>query len=132
MKKRAASLSLALLVLVAAAAFEVATSPYAPTTAPVDAQGTRAPVRVTAPYRVAVGTSAAPLTSSGNVNGGVVIRAICPGQIIYIGVAGVTTSNGFPLSDGETLTLEVRDANQIYAIASAAAQSVAVLPFSRY
>jgi len=99
----------------------------------LEAQGTRAPVRLIAPYRVTVGTSAEQVTDSGNVNGGVVIKAICPGQTIYVGVSSsVTTSTGYPLSDGETLTLEVRNANALYVIASAAAQSVAVLPFSRY
>jgi len=91
-----------------------------------------APVRLVAPYRVTVGGTAVQLTSSGNVNGGVVVKAICPGQTMYIGISGVTTATGYPLSDGEAVALGVGNANQIYAIASAAAQSVAVLPFSRY
>lgn len=92
-----------------------------------------ASVQLVAPYRVTVGATAVQLTNSTNVNGGVVIKAICPGQTLYIGISSaVTTSTGYPMSDGETLTLEVRNANQLYAIASAAAQSVAVLPFSRY
>jgi hypothetical protein len=88
-------------------------------------------VRLVAPYRVTVGAAAVQLTASGNVHG-IVLKAICPGQTIYVGVSSsVTTATGYPLSDGETLTLEVQNANQIYAIASAAAQSVAILPFER-
>lgn len=97
-----------------------------------DSAQSAAPVRLSAPYRVTVGTTAVQLTSSGNVHG-VVIKCICPGQTVYIGASSaVTTSTGYPMVDGETLTMEVRNANQIYAIASAAAQSVAVLPFARY
>lgn len=100
---------------------------------PVTAQPNRAAVQLLAPYRVTVGASAVQLTASGNVNGGVVVKAICPGQTVYVGTsAAVTTANGYPLSDGETLTLEVSNADKVFAIASAAAQSVAVLPFSRY
>lgn len=97
------------------------------------AQPNRAPVRVTAPYRVTVGGTAVQLTSSGNVNGGVCLKALVPGQTLYLGVStAVTTSTGWPMSDNESLCLEVINANQIWGIASAAAQSVAVLPFSRY
>lgn len=97
------------------------------------AQPVSANVHPLAPYRVTVGAAAGQLTSSTTVNGGIVIKAICPGQTIYVGVSSaVTTATGFPLSDGETLRIEVSDANQLYAIASAAGQSVAVLPFSRY
>lgn len=97
------------------------------------AQPNRAPVRVTAPYRVTVGATAVQLTSSGNVNGGVCIKALVPGQTMYLGVSSaVTTSTGWPMTDNESLCLEVINANVIYGIASAAAQSVAVLPFSRF
>jgi hypothetical protein len=86
----------------------------------------------TAPYRQAVGAAAVQVTSSNPVNGGIVVRAICPGQTIYLGVSSaVTTANGFPLSDGDIITLGVRDANLLYAIASAAAQELAILPFNR-
>lgn len=89
-------------------------------------------VRLVAPYRVTVGAAAGQLTASGNVHG-LVLKAICPGQTIYVGVSSaVSTATGYPMSDGDTLTLEVRNASDIYAIASAAAQSLAVLPFERY
>jgi hypothetical protein len=103
-----------------------------PQSTTVEAQANRASIRLTAPYRVTVGAAAVQLTASGNVHG-VVIKCLCPGQTVYVGTtSGVTTATGYPLVDGETLTLEIRNANQVYAIASAAAQSVAVLPFSRY
>jgi hypothetical protein len=101
-------------------------------TVSLDAQATRAAIHLVAPYRVTVGGTAVQLTASGNVHG-IVLKALCPGQTMYIGASSaVTTATGYPMSDGETLTLEVANANQIYAIASAAAQSVAVLPFARY
>lgn len=97
------------------------------------AQPNRAAVNVVAPFRVTVGTSAVNLTSSGNVNGGVCLKALVPGQTLYIGVSSaVTTLTGWPMSDNESLCLEVRNANVLWGIASAAAQSVAVLPFSRF
>lgn len=91
-----------------------------------------APIRIKAPTRNTVGATAAQLTATDNVHG-VILKAICPGQVIYLGLdANVTTATGYPMVDGETLTLEVRNADQLYAIASAAAQSLAVLPFTRY
>lgn len=84
-----------------------------------------------APYRVAVGVTAVQLTSSGAVHS-LIIKAICVGQTVYIGASSaVTTSTGYPLADGETLTIESRDANQYWAIASAVAQAVSVFPFTR-
>lgn len=117
------------ILLLLAVGLTCALTPSASTS--VSAQS-RAAVHLVAPYRVTVGGTAVQLTASGNVTG-LVIKAICPGQTMYIGAAStVTTLTGYPLADGETLTLEVTNANQIYAIASAASQSVAVLPFSRY
>lgn len=100
---------------------------------PVYAQfGNSANVRLMAPYRVTVGASAVQLTTSGNVRG-VILKAIAPGQTVDLGTSSaVTTSNGYPMVDGETLTLEIRDAAQVYAVASAANQAVVVFPFVRY
>jgi hypothetical protein len=53
-------------------------------------------VRLVAPYRVTVGAAAVQLTASGNVHG-IVLKAICPGQTIYVGVSSsVTTATGYP------------------------------------
>jgi hypothetical protein len=113
------------IALIAAAVFV-----FVPDTSRVDAQQ-RAGVRLVAPYRVTVGAAAVQLTTSGNVHG-IVIKAMCPGQTIYIGASSaVTTATGYPMVDGETLSLEATNANQVYAIASAGGQSVAVLPYSR-
>ena len=104
-----------------------------PFEAVLEAQPNRASIRVTAPYRVTVGATATQLTSSGNVNGGVCVKALVPGQTMYLGISSaVTTLTGWPMTDNESLCLEVRNANELYGIASAAAQSVAVLPFSRF
>jgi len=85
--------------------------------------------KINAPYRVTVGVAAVQLTSNGTVHGQL-IKALCPGQTIYIGrTSAVTTLTGYPLADMETLTLEVADVSELWAIADAAAQEVAILPY---
>ncbi len=76
---------------------------------------------------VTVGTTAVQVrTDSVRTRHGVVLRAAPSNSgIVYVGfVAGVTVDNGFPLLAGESLSLEVADLNQVYVIASVAAQSV--------
>lgn len=95
----------------------------------VEAQPPAPSIDLVAPYRVEVGVAAVQLTSSGNVNGGVVVKCLCTGQTIFIGASSaVATATGYPLSDREALYLNVRNANQIWAIASGAAQNLAVFP----
>lgn len=49
----------------------------------------------------------------------VVIRAsVTNTGTLYIGGSGVSTSNGIPLTAGESLKLPIDDANKVYAIAS--------------
>lgn len=91
----------------------------------------QAGIRLKTPYRKTVGVAAVHLGNSEDDVHGILLRAICPGETIYIGLAGVTTATGYPMTDGESLPLDVRNGSRIYAIATAAAQSVAVLPFVR-
>lgn len=88
------------------------------------------PVRLTtAPSRLAV--DAAAVRGPNIPCHGVIVKAICPGQTVYVGIANtVTAANGYPLYDGETLTFEVSNANQFWFIGSAAGQSVAFLPYT--
>ena len=44
---------------------------------------------------------------------------------VYVGATGLSTTTGFELSAGESISLRVTNANKLYAIASAAAQRVA-------
>jgi hypothetical protein len=46
---------------------------------------------------------------------------------IYLGVSGVTTSTGFELGPGESLSLAVDNANRIYVISDTASQTVSVI-----
>jgi len=86
------------------------------------------PVRLVAPSRLAVGTSS--VQGSNVACHGVIVKALCPGQTVYLGVAAdVTTATGYPMGDGETLTLEVKNVNELWFIASAAAQAVSLVPF---
>lgn len=82
---------------------------------------------------VATGSAAALTDNSGNQHG-FILKAICPaGQTIYLGAsAAVTTSTGYPMTDGETLTLEVANVSEIYAIADAVSAQLAILPFAKY
>jgi hypothetical protein len=58
-----------------------------------------------------------------------VVKALCPGQTVYVGTSSaVTAADGYPLSDGETLTLEVKNGSDLWFIASAADQAVAFFP----
>lgn len=90
---------------------------------------TTIPARPSAPSRLTVGASAVQGT---NVTGhGVIVKAICPGQTIYVGTSSaLTTANGWPLADNESLAFEVKNANELYFIASAAAQAVALFPYT--
>lgn len=87
------------------------------------------PARVGIPNEFAVGAAA---VQGPNVAcHGVVIRGRCPGQEIFIGNSNaVTTGTGFPLADAENLSFEVKNLNQLWFIASAAAQAVRYLPYS--
>lgn len=50
------------------------------------------------------------------------------GQAIFIGNnGGVTVNNGYPLYNGDTLQMDLTPANTIYAVASAASQTLYVL-----
>jgi hypothetical protein len=92
---------------------------------------TNTPLRITAPSRATVDSAAA---QGPNIPcHGVLIKAICPGQTIYVGVdANVTTATGFPLNDGDVLDLRVTNVNQLGFVASADTQSVALLPYALY
>lgn len=70
-------------------------------------------------------TASAPLANRRSVS----IKAICSGSnFVYIGSSSaVTTSNGYPLANEQSLDLEVDATTLIWAIASAASQAVAVL-----
>lgn len=119
-------------VVVGAGLAQVLPAPWsAPAVAVVSAQPPAPSITFLAPYRVSVGGTAVQLTTSANVNGGILLKAICPGETVYWGVSSaVTTANGFPLANGESVPLNVRNANEIYVIASAASQAVAVAPFT--
>jgi hypothetical protein len=95
--------------------------------------GTQAqvPVRLRTPYQVPVGMTPAALTASGSVLG-LTLKCMCAGQTIYIGSdSSVSASTGWPLYDGDTFSVEVSDAANVWAVASAAGQRLAVLPYRR-
>lgn len=46
---------------------------------------------------------------------------------IFIGTSGVTTSNGFELSAGESVTISIDNTNRLYAIATLAGQKLCLI-----
>lgn len=77
-----------------------------------------------------VGLTAIQITPSPLANrSSIGFKAICAvGEIIYIGASNaVTTSTGWPLANGEALQMDLTSGQQIWAIASAAAQNLRVI-----
>lgn len=77
--------------------------------------------------QVSVGTSAVQLTA-GALKQGVTIKAPSTNSgKLFVGVTGVTTSTGFPLSAGDAVFLAVDNVNRIYVISDTTSQNVAFL-----
>jgi hypothetical protein len=77
-----------------------------------------------------VGASAVQITPTPlNNRSSVALKAVCTtGNAIYIGTtSGVTTSTGFPLYNENSLDMDLTGVNTIYAIASAASQTLCVV-----
>jgi len=93
------------------------------------AQQPEPPLSLLAPYQATVGPSAAALPSSGVVRG-VVLKAISPGHTIYIGTNNtLTAANGWPIADNDSVAFDISEASQIWVVASAADQRIAILPY---
>ena len=80
-----------------------------------------------APGQVAVGVAAVQMHPAGQaLQQGVIVQAHPSNTgIVYVGVAGVTVATGFPLAPGASVTLPIPNTNQVYLIASVAAQTAA-------
>jgi len=79
--------------------------------------------------QVTVGTTAVQLATNQAVHAGceVVVKADDDNTgYVYIGPSGVTTSTGFRLNPGQSISYRVDNVNRLYAIASAASQKVHV------
>jgi hypothetical protein len=88
-----------------------------------------APLKLHTPFREAVGIAAVQVAAVSCH--GAMVRAICPGQTIYVGKDDtVTAANGFPMADGDTLDLQLGNTSTVWVIASAADQALAVLPYA--
>lgn len=78
----------------------------------------------------AVGTSAVQITPSPLTNrSSVSLRVIVTGnEVVFIGTnSGVSTTTGYPLYGGDTLHMDLTPSNQIWAVASAAGQTICAL-----
>ena len=70
--------------------------------------------------KAAIGATALQLTTDATpLNNGVRVKSIVGnGAIVYVGLVGVTTSTGYPLSAGESELFAVRDASKLFVIAT--------------
>lgn len=72
--------------------------------------------------KTGIGATAVAISASvDRLNRGICIKASPSnpvGSYLYVGGAGVTTANGFPLAPGETVTIEVARAVDLYVIGS--------------
>lgn len=78
----------------------------------------------------AVGTSAVQLTPTPLANRkSMSVKAILTGNnVVYVGnSSGVTSSTGYPLFNGDSVQLDITGSATVYAIATAAAQTIAVV-----
>lgn len=89
------------------------------------------PLRIATPFNESVGVAAAQGTERSCH--GVLLKAIFPAQVVYIGTSNaLTTATGWPLADGDVIDLAVKNLSQLWFIASAAGQSLRVLPYAMY
>ena len=78
--------------------------------------------------QVTVGTSAVQLTPTPLSNRTSISIKVLPGNSVYIGNSNaVTTSTGYFLFSGDALNMDLTGSDQIWAISTSAAQTVAVL-----
>ena len=81
------------------------------------------PMTPTAVGRITVGTSAVQGTDLPCHT--VMVKAISPGQTIDVGFSSaVTSGNGYELANREFLTINCRNLDELFFIASAASQSI--------
>ena len=84
------------------------------------------PTLLQPPLQFDVPTVATALPDSGRV-AGVSVQGITDGPMIYVGTtSSLSTSNGWPLGDGSSISPGVSNANQLYVISSSAGQRVAI------
>lgn len=95
-----------------------------------DVVATQPPLNSFQTSQYTIGTSIVQLTPSPLSNrSSISLRVTCTGSnSIYIGnSSGTTTSNGYPLYNGDTIQMDLSTTNSIYAIASAGGQTAFVL-----
>lgn len=78
-------------------------------------------------FQHAVGASQSQLPSNA-ISLSVTIKAMNNNTgVVYVGINGVTTSSGFELGPGESISLSVDNTSRLYAIADASSQRLCVL-----
>ena len=77
--------------------------------------------------QVAVGTAAVAITTGFQMEGHVHVHNVDNTDTVYIGGAGVTTSNGFAILKGETIDLRIPTGNVLYAVSTKTGHTIAVL-----
>jgi hypothetical protein len=92
---------------------------------------TTIPGRLVKPQRLTVNTAGTGVVQGPNLQcHGVVVRALCPGQTIYLGTDNtVTTATGHPMVDGEEKQFEITNVNQLWFVSSLDGQAVSFFPY---
>ena len=78
-------------------------------------------------FQETIGTSELQLANN-PLNYSVTVKALNGNNsVVYVGVSGVTTSSGFELNAGESISLSIDNTNRLYVIASNANQKICVI-----
>jgi len=76
-------------------------------------------------FQTTVGTSAVNITSSAPADSLTFLADASNSASIFLGKSSsVTTSNGFPLAAGGSITLKISDSSLVYAISSSSSQTL--------
>lgn len=78
-------------------------------------------------FQQTIGTSELQLPNN-SLNYSVTVKAIDTNTAsVYVGISGVTTSNGFELASGESISLSVDNTNRLFVIAADVNQKICVI-----
>jgi len=79
---------------------------------------------------VIVGTSAT-LLRQADADGSAVAISNDHGSTVYVGPAGVTVANGFPLATGSVLSLDLGPSAELYAVSASGSHAVRIMVAER-
>ncbi len=85
-------------------------------------------VSVTSAAAIVVAKPTGAGQGTGRAGTGVIFKALAGnGQTIFLGDSTVTTSTGFPLAAGDTVSLNVDDPSKVWAVATSGTQTLCLI-----